>query len=81
MSLSFHTCGRLAQATRQVAVSGMRIRTLRNTFACPTAVGYSDISMVVELTLPDGARHLCEVHSCAMRACVHTRTVRLASCL
>ena len=80
ITLSYTACRRMAKAVRTIkadVMCPMRIRSLRNTFACPTAVGYSDISMVVELSLPDGTRHLAEVHSYAiMRACVRAHTHR-----
>lgn len=57
LSLIYTGCGKIERAASvEMAASGLRIAQLKNRFASPTPLGYSDINATVELILDHGDR-------------------------
>ena len=62
LTLSFTTCkGMLAALESKLAAAGIKILTLKNKYASPTPMGYSDFNLCVGVQLDDGTEYVCEM--------------------
>jgi hypothetical protein len=43
--------------------AGIEVLTLKNKYASPTPMGYSDFNSCAGVVLSDGTRYVCEIHS------------------
>ena len=61
-TLTYTDCARMASAVRtEMGRSGLAVATLKNRFAYPTALGYSDLCATVRLALPEGVEYVAEL--------------------
>eukprot|EP00966_Prymnesium_polylepis_P051399 1189530-Prymnesium_polylepis.1 len=61
LTLRFATPAKLVRALRELPSLGLRIVVVKNKFAAPTPLGYSDCNLVLAVTLESGVEYLCEV--------------------
>ena len=62
ITLTYTDCERMADAVHaEMGASGLRIAALKNRFAHPTAMGYSDLNATVVLLLEDRTEYLVEI--------------------
>lgn len=83
LALQFDTFERLANALDMIRQRFPEILEVENRFAYPTVLGWRDITILLELVLSDGLKHICEVqlhHKCMSDARKgahsHYRTIR-----
>jgi hypothetical protein len=63
IELRFSSCKRLAHAVEAVKklFGSTKVRRIQNRHKTPTVLGWSDICMLVEVDLPGGSTHICEI--------------------
>ena len=61
LTLRFTAPAKMYQAIKGLKDLGFKIVVLKNKYANPTPMGYSDFNLVVEVTLANGSSYLCEV--------------------
>ena len=62
LTLRFTSPKKLAQALRGLEKElGFKIEVLKNKWASPTPLGYSDFNLVIAVPLADGTEYLCEI--------------------
>ena len=62
LTLRFTSCSRMAYALAEgLKGAGIEVLTLKNKYASPTPMGYSDFNSCVGVVLSDGTRYVCEI--------------------
>ena len=46
---------------KELAAAGIKVLTVKNKYASPTPMGYSDFNLCVAVTLKDGTKYVCEL--------------------
>eukprot|EP00039_Didymoeca_costata_P009608 m.127373 g.127373 ORF g.127373 m.127373 type:complete len:635 (-) comp14544_c2_seq1:25-1929(-) len=83
LALQFESFERLAGALETIREKVPVLIEIENRFANPTVLGWRDITILLEITLSDGVRHICEVQlhhknmsDARKEAHKHYRTIR-----
>jgi hypothetical protein len=62
LTLRFTSCSRMAHALAEgLQGAGIEVLTLKNKYASPTPMGYSDFNLCAGVVLSDGTRYVCEI--------------------
>jgi len=62
LTLRFTSCSRMAHALAEgLQGAGIEVFTLKNKYASPTPMGYSDFNSCAGVVLSDGTRYVCEI--------------------
>jgi hypothetical protein len=62
LTLRFTSCSRMADALAEgLKGAGIEVLTLKNKYASPTPMGYSDFNSCAGVVLSDGTRYVCEI--------------------
>jgi len=62
LTLSFSSCTRMAHALAEgLQGADIEVLTLKNKYASPTPMGYSDFNLCAGVMLSDGTRYVCEI--------------------
>ena len=62
LTLRFTSCSRMAHALAEgLQGVGIEVLTLKNKYASPTPMGYSDFNLCAGVVLSDGTRYVCEI--------------------
>ena len=62
LTLRFTSCSRMAHALAEgLQGVGIEVLTLKNKYASPTPMGYSDFNSCAGVVLSDGTRYVCEI--------------------
>jgi hypothetical protein len=62
LTLRFSSCSRMAHALAEgLEGAGIEVLTLKNKYASPTPMGYSDFNSCAGVVLSDGTRYVCEI--------------------
>ena len=62
LTLRFTSCGKMAAAlTKELGEAGIQQLTLKNKYASPTPMGYSDFNLCVGVRLDDDTLYVCEM--------------------
>ena len=62
LTLRFKACkGMLAALESKLAAAGIKVLSLKNKYASPTPMGYSDFNLCVGVQLDDGKEYVCEM--------------------
>jgi len=62
LTLRFSSCSRMAHAIAEgLQGADIEVLTLKNKYASPTPMGYSDFNLCAGVVLSDGTRYVCEI--------------------
>ena len=61
LTLRFSTCSGMVKALEELEAAGIKVLTLKNKYASPTPMGYSDFNLCVGVRLPNGILYVCEL--------------------